>query len=364
MNSRLLLLLGLFFTATAIGELHAATRIALVGSGGNGGVENVLDAATVLLSKDMDLQLLDRSEVGRVLREQEISLAGLVRAEHAVKAGQLLHADLFAVLEGALTNETGASPPFGLVVFDAKNGVRYADSALVASNVVSAASATAMAIRAAVAKAHRKPQDLHTVGLLRVRNADLPRQLDGLCDSVGLLLERELTASPGIAVLERRRLEQVNKERSLPTDVEGNRLLSSLRMIELDIGQDGAGLRGTLALVGADGTRTRKITASVLTRNPATLAHLLADKTERFLKAPVDGISPDRVAEAARFHREYRFFLQLGGFACARRSFGLGSGGRDLAAGTGSAAARCRPSIHQFRRRGPGARTTRSAVFG
>jgi len=310
MNPRLLLMLALISAAATIGKTHAATRIALAGAGN--GIENVLDAATALLSKDTDLQLLDRAEVGRVLREQEISLAGLVRAEHAVKAGQLLHADLFVVLEGALTNAPEVSPAFGLVVFDAINGVRYADSALVASNALSAASATAVAIRAAVAKAYRNPQDLHTVGLLRVRNADLPRQFDSLCDSVGLLLERELTASPGIAVLERRRLEQVNKERSLPTNADGNRLLSSLRMIELDIGQDGAGLRGTLALVGADGTRTNGITASIPTRNPATLAHLLADKTERFLKVPVAGSARDREAEAARFHREYLLLLHHG----------------------------------------------------
>jgi hypothetical protein len=286
MSLRLLLLLVLISPLVTSGETHTVTRIVLVGSGSNGGIENVLDTATALMSKDADLQFLDRAEVGRVLREQEISLAGLVRAEHAVKAGQLLRADLFAVLEGSTTGP----PSFGLVIFDAKNGVRYADSALVASNAVSAASATAVAIRAAVAKAHRSPQDLHTVGLLRVRNADLPRQFDSLCDSVGLLLERELTASPGIAVLERRRLEQVNKERGLPTSAEGNRLLTSLRMIELDIGRDGAGLRGTLALVGADGAPTNRITASVPTHNPATLAHLLADKTERFLKASTDGI--------------------------------------------------------------------------
>ena len=310
MNPRRLLLLALISVAATIGKTHAAMRIALVGAGN--GVENVLDAATALLSKDTDLQFLDRSEVGRVLREQEISLAGLARAEHAVKAGELLHADLFAVLEGAVTNQADASPLFGLVVFDAKNGVRYADSAFVASNAVSAASATAVAIRAAVTKARRNPLDLHTVGLLRVRNADLPRQFDSLCDSVGLLLERELTASPGIAVLERRRLEQVSKERSLPTDAEGNHLPASLRMIELDIGWDGDGLRGTLALIGADGTRTNGITASVPTRNPATLAHLLAEKIERFLKAPKDGLAPDRKAEAARFHREYLMLLQHG----------------------------------------------------
>jgi hypothetical protein len=261
-----------FLTLAVSGQIpaaNAATRIALVSSGGNGGIENVLDAATVLLSKDTELQLLDRAEVGRMLREQELSLAGLVRAEQAVKAGQLLHADLFAVLEGALTNITEANLPLGLVVFDAKTGVRYADSALVASNAVSAALATAAAVRAAVAKSRRSPQDLHTIGVLSVRNADLPRQFDSLCDSVGLLLERELTASPGIAVLERRRLEQVNKERSLAPRAEGNRLLSSLQVMQLDIGQDGAGLRATLMLVQADTPRTNVITAASPSRNPS-----------------------------------------------------------------------------------------------
>src|SRR5712672_2784645 len=82
---RLLLLLGLISTAAMIGKAHAATRIALAGTGN--GVENVLDVATALLSKDTDLQLLDRAEVVRVLREQEISLAGMVGADQAVKAG-------------------------------------------------------------------------------------------------------------------------------------------------------------------------------------------------------------------------------------------------------------------------------------
>jgi hypothetical protein len=298
------------FDHPAFGQTYAATRIALVGSGGNDGVGNVLDLATALLGKDTDLQLLDRAEVDRILREQAFSLAGMVRAEDAVKAGQLLHVDLFVVVEGTLTNEVQDYASLGLVVFDAKSGVRYADSALRASNAVSTASAMAMAVRAAVVKSHRSPQDLHTVGLLSVRNADLPRQFDSICDSVGLLLERELTASPGIAVLERRRLEQVNQERSVAPDAEGNRLLSSLRMMQLDIGRDGEGLRGTLAFVGADGARANEIAASVPTRDPAALAHLLADKAEQFLKVSSDNIPADREAEGVRFHREYLLLLE------------------------------------------------------
>jgi hypothetical protein len=166
-----LLLLAVILAATAIGRMDAATRLALVGGEGNGGVENMLDMATALLGKDPDLQLLDRAEVGRVLREHELSLGGLVGAGHAVKTGQLLQADLFAVLEGTLTNETESSAvgratlqrsrsemrnpanqsqslaSLGLVVFDAKTGARYADSALLASNTASAAAATAEAVR-------------------------------------------------------------------------------------------------------------------------------------------------------------------------------------------------------------------------
>src|ERR1035437_443455 len=101
----------------------AATHVALVSTDGNGKVDNVLDTATVLLSKDADLKLLERTEVNRILHEQNLLQAGIVRAEDAVKAGQLLHVDLFAVLEGATTNGRQASFSLGLVVFDAKTGV-------------------------------------------------------------------------------------------------------------------------------------------------------------------------------------------------------------------------------------------------
>jgi hypothetical protein len=316
MSARLLALATFLVAAEASA---AATRLAPVAGDSNAGLETVLDSAIVLLSKEADLQLLDRAEVSRVLREQELTLDGLVRAEHALKAGQLLRADLLAVLEGTLTNGT-SSLSLGLVVFDARTGVRYADSALVASNTLSAASATVAAVQAAVAKAHRTAADLKTVGLLSVRNADLPRQYDGLCDSVGLLLERELTASPGIAVLERRRLEQISKERSMPLDAEGNRLLTSLRTIELDISQDGAGLQATLALVASDGSRSNQLAARVPSRDGVALAHLLAGDIAKVLEVPAGGVSVNRKSEAIRFHHEYSVLFQHHDYATAVRA--------------------------------------------
>jgi hypothetical protein len=247
--------------------------------------------------------MLERGEIARVLQEQQISLAGVVGANEAVKAGQLLHADLFAVVEGTPGNDRGENPPLGLVVFDARTGVRYADAELAESNTLAAASAVAAGLRAAVAKSRQPASQLHTVCLLLVRNADLPAEYNRLCDSVGPLLERELTALPDLAVLERGRLAQVNEERKLAP--EENQLLSSLQMIELDVSRDGEGLRGTIGVTGADGTRTNGITAAVPARDPAALARALAKAVSGLLASRTGVIGPgDRLAEARRFHRE------------------------------------------------------------
>src|SRR5439155_1550727 len=109
----------------------------------------------------------ERAEIDRVLREHELSLGnGVADAERAVKAGRLLRLDLFTVLDGG-----GSQNAFGMVVFDAQTGVRYTDSALMASNVVSAAREVASVIEQAAEKFRQRAGDLRTVGVLSVRNA-------------------------------------------------------------------------------------------------------------------------------------------------------------------------------------------------
>ena len=283
----------------------AATRVALVSAGGNPEIQNVQDAALALLSKDGNLEMVERTEIDRVLQEQQLSLAGGVGGNEAVKAGQLLHADLFAVLEGSVTSSAAHSQPPALVVFDAKTGVRYADSELAASNTGPAPSAVADALRAAVAKSRQSTDNLHTVCLLLVRNADLPAGYDRLCDSAGSLLERELTALPDVVVLERARLAHVHQEQQI-TGAD-NQLLTSLQMLELDISRDGDGMRGSLRAISADDTSTNSTTATVPTRDSAALAKVLAQKAGPMLSSAPANLKPrDRVAEAERFHREMK----------------------------------------------------------
>jgi hypothetical protein len=157
-----------------------------------------------------------------------------------------------------------------------------------------------------------------------VRNANLPRDLDLFCDSVGMLLERQLSASPDLAVLERRRLEQVNKERDLPTNSPLRTLLTSVLVVELDVATtaDSKGLTATAFLSDSRGKSLSKVTVTVPNRNAADLAQALAQEMAKNLdKKPGPLPAPARRSlEASRFLCDQQYFVAHQDFARAIRA--------------------------------------------
>jgi len=250
-------LLNLLIVALTLAKCQAATRVALVADKAEGDVVKILDLATVKLGQEKEIELLSRDEIQRVLAEQQLTLDGTLNPSRLVTAGKLLKVDLFAVLDTVTrTNRTegGMSQAVaGLTVFDAKTGVRLEDAALSEEGVEKLAEAVVAGLLAAQHK--QVAAGLPTICLLSVRNADLPRSLDGLCDSVGRLLERRLLASASCAVLERQRLDQINKERALPGNEADQALLASVVIMELECsrGPDGQGLRATAWLSSNEG---------------------------------------------------------------------------------------------------------------
>lgn len=294
-------LVGFAFLAW-VGNAEAVTRVALVrGEGSANG--SLVELALTKLSNDEDLQLLERDEIRRILDEQKLTITGVVDANSAIKVGTILSVDLFAVVDGAPGSDT--TP--GIVVFDAKTGVRYWDSALPsASELEQAADAVVLALRSASRKRDRRNEGLHTVGFVSVRNADLPRQQDGLCETIGLLVERSLPRSPDLAVLERRRLARVNEERSLSSGGNVADLVASLTTVELEISRDpaGKGLKATAILKLTGQTAAEQLIVSIPDVNGAELAESLSRKLiERLHAAPAVGTS-DRRNEAKRFDFE------------------------------------------------------------
>jgi len=291
----------------AVARAHAETRVALVSTCGGQAGQDVLALAETALSAEAEITLVERREVERVLQEQELMHCGMSEAGQAVAVGRLLGVQIFASLE-TVPNEKEA---LGLVVFDAATGVVLWDSVLPGTNVEQAAVEVDAAVKAGCEKRRRPAGGLTTVCILSVRNADLPREFDSLCQSIGGILQRQLVQSPSLAVLERQHLENVNKERLLPAGAPSNQLLPSLVIVELEISRGHAtkGLSATADLSDGTGAKVGGATAVVESQNPADLSDRLLIELEKLLKATPSRIVVDRAREAERFAREARYLL-------------------------------------------------------
>ena len=288
----------------AEGKPAADVRVALVATDKTEILTNALMLAEARLTQVPGVRLLERQNIDRVLAEQKLNLSGPIATDQVLTLGKLLAVDLFAVVE-ASADKKG---PGGLVIFEAGTGVRLWDGALPSNGLDKTVTAMVDALGTARTKRQAAPSK-RTVCLLTVRNTDLPRELDALCDSVGVLLERQLVTSPDLALLERRRLEQVNKERDLPLDSPLRPLLASVVTLELEVGAspDRKGLQATALLSDGQGKSLGKVTSTVATRDAAGLAQALARELTRALNTRTASAAGLRLQEAKRFLHEAVF---------------------------------------------------------
>ncbi len=284
-----------------------ALRVALVSQEKGDALRAVLALAEARLGQTPGVALVERQTIDRVLAEQKLSLSGLVATEQALTLGKLLAVDLFAVLEAGPNKKEAA----GLVIFDAGTGVRFWDASLPLEGIDRSVAAIEEAVRSAQQK-RRTVAKLRPVCLLAVRNADLPRGLDAFCDSVGAVLERRLLASPTLAVLERRRLEQVNKERNLPVDSPLRQMLASVVTVDLEISSrpGGKGLRAVATLTDGQGKPLGKASAAVDRQDEVSLSQALHRDLLRALNVRAAPARDGEVQEAKRFLRESDFYFE------------------------------------------------------
>ena len=285
----------------------AATRVALVNTCGGDAGADVLALAEAKLSQQAEIVLVERREVERVLQEQKLAVCGRSSYAQALTVGKLLSVDVFAALE----TFPGSVEALGMVVFNAVNGTRLWDQVLPEKAAEDRAQAIVAVVQGACEKNQRQASALQTVCLLAVRNADLPGELDNFCAPVGRLLEIGLASSSGLTVLERQRLEQINRERSLTAHPAPSGLLPALTLLEIGItrGSNSQGLAAIAFLTDAAGRELAQVKASTPRVNVADLADALLGEITKVLHAAPVRPSGDRGREATRFQQESKFLL-------------------------------------------------------
>jgi WD40 repeat protein len=280
----------------------AAPKVALISRERSDATKNLLDLAQVELSNDKGLVLLDRQSIDSVIAEQKLNLSGLVDANTAVKVGKLLHADMLAIVEtGGAKNDA-----FGVVIYDTGTGMKFVDQSLPENKLTEQVAAIAEATRRAVEKRAKGAKDLKTISIMGIRNADLPRDRDATCRSLGMILERQLLGLPKIGVLERKRLEFLNKEKQLPTEGGYQELLTSMLVIDLEFSklQAGKGAKATAILSNGTGKELQRVTIEAKDLTGADVVDPLVLGLLKFLKDETSPKPVDRVREAIRFVRE------------------------------------------------------------
>ncbi len=279
----------------------APVRVALVGTHGAGVAGGVVALAEAQLSARDGLEVLDRQHVDRVLKEQKLAVGGLVDAAGAVKAGQLLSVDLFVVIE---QSEDGKDT-LGCVIYDAGNGLRLRDAALVAKELEGVVEEVVSAVDRAVARRAAGLKGLRTLSVVGVRNADLPQSLDGTCASLGMLLERELARGGDVALLERKRLSWLQQERGLAATEAEQKLLASMVLVDVEFSRHANGVRAAINLIDSKGVALHRATAESKSLDVSLLAPL-ADAVRKPLQVAPASTPTDSVRESRRFLREAR----------------------------------------------------------
>jgi len=289
----------------------AAVRVALVGNAEAPATAKVIDLATDLLSTVRGLEVFDRQEVEGVLKEQGIATSGLADPEQALAAGQFLGVDVLAVVESDAPQALGPAgpapgtapgPPVGLLVYSPKSGLRLWDEALPAADAEAAASAIAAGVTQALGRQQSLGQGGRCLALLGVRNADLPQELDTLCDAVATLLERQLLRFPDTGVLERRRRQPATDAPQPVPETVDPALRGSLRTlaVELGRGETPDALRATVSLSDADGKALGSCMASGPARDLPGLVHALTEELAKALNTTAAEDTADRAREAHR----------------------------------------------------------------
>ena len=251
----------------------APTRLALIGD------PDMVDPVTAELSGNNTVVLLERNGIDKVLSEHRLQDLGF---SIETLSKHFPHADVFAVLTGER-----------LVVFNAKNGSRLWDSP---------SGRDAEKILLALEKL-AKPKPLY-LSMVSVRDVAVPHRMKGEIERFVIRFEQELLQDSAIQILERSRLDSVNRERALSG--KDFSLLASARLLTLEFepGSDTA-IELRLIIRDLENRQLNVFEQRDVFRDLPGSAAVLARKVAFFLTDSQLSFS-DRKKEAARFFGEYQ----------------------------------------------------------
>ncbi len=171
------------------------------------------------------LSLVERSELDRILQEQELSAAGLVDRAALLTVGRLVRADAFLLLSLEVAPKEGDEPE-GLLrvrLVETAHGVRLLDwfAAWRPDEAEEAAAGICETALGAISKLKLPPGELIPIGIVDIHRVQLGEEHQWVCRALTTMLSSRLSKEPRVVVLEREDLKLLMEEKQLTEGEEG-----------------------------------------------------------------------------------------------------------------------------------------------
>lgn len=164
----------------------------------------------VELSKQSNLELVEREEIRKVINELNISAGKLTNTSHSLRLGEILGARILLFVERISTPD-GYQDRYRLVesssgivletVFDQARSSQAINSLLLSS------------IQRAVNKSKLPVESRHFLSILELRNTEPGPALNGPAEALRMFIEHDLLRAPDIFILDREHVQRLQDEK-------------------------------------------------------------------------------------------------------------------------------------------------------
>ncbi len=217
----------------------------------------------VELSQKEGINLLERAAIDKILQEQQLSAAGLLDRNTAIKIGKLLRADAFIIL--SLENQTqDANDLIRIRVSETAHGLRLLDSFEQSNNKnqQEAVERIIQKIESVLTKIKQPDEKLIPVGIVDIHRIQLGEQYKMLERTLPTMLSVRLSLEPQIIMLEREDLKTLLDEK-LMIEGEDTDFWSSAILIDGYIQPNNGQLELHLLLKQSNGDEIKSIIVPV-----------------------------------------------------------------------------------------------------
>ncbi len=198
----------------------AGKRLGLIDAGSKRQTPpQILDLATAFLSEKRNIQLVERSDLDEILKEQALQLSMHTEndPEKMVRLGKLVKADALLMFETG--EDSGAYTPLRLRLVGTQSGNKvWDDTIFVKKNLTSLEADVNVIIDRAISRLQALDSGRNKpviIGISQIRGTGFKGQLEWLGTEIAAGMERNLANRAGVLLVERHKLRPLVEERYL-----------------------------------------------------------------------------------------------------------------------------------------------------